>query len=70
MDAVLATIFDGVQAPLRRRGKRHHHGGDVCGWLCLGRQYFPYDSYCKNPTGGEFFVPARTLILIGVKLLT
>ena len=27
-----------------------------------------YYSYCKNPTGWEFFVPIRTLI--GVKLLT
>ncbi len=40
------------------------------GWLCSSRQYFPYYSYCRNPTGREFVVPARTLIPIGVKLLT
>jgi len=27
-----------------------------------GRRYFPYYSYCRNPTGREFFVPAGTLI--------
>ena len=37
------------------------------GYLCLGRQYFPYYSYRRNPTGREFFVAARTLI--GVILL-
>ena len=36
------------------------------GLMGLGRQYFPYYSYCRNPMGREFFVPARTLI--GVKL--
>ncbi len=29
-------------------------------WLCSGRQYILYYSYCRNPTGGEFFVPTRT----------
>jgi hypothetical protein len=33
-----------------------------------GGRYFPYYSYCRNPTGWEFFVPAGTLI--AVKLLT
>ncbi len=28
---------------------------------------FLYYSYCRNPTGREFFIPAQTLI--GVKLL-
>jgi hypothetical protein len=32
-----------------------------------GGWYFPYYSYRRNPTGKEFFVPARTLI--AVKLL-
>ncbi len=42
-------------------------------WWCLwvscvgGRRYFPYYSYRRNPTGREFFVPARTQI--AVKLL-
>ena len=29
-----------------------------------GRRYFPYYSYRRNPTGREFFVPARTLIVV------
>jgi hypothetical protein len=33
-----------------------------------GGRYFPYYSYRRNPTGREFFVPARTLI--AVKLLS
>jgi hypothetical protein len=33
-----------------------------------GGRYFLYYSYSKNPTGWEFFVPARTLI--AVKLLS
>ncbi len=33
-----------------------------------GGWYFPYYSYHRNPTGQEFFVPARTLI--AVKLLS
>jgi len=48
--------------PRCRRGKRHHHGGDVCGLVCSGRQYFLYYSYRKNPTGREFFIPARTFM--------
>ncbi len=41
-----------------------------CLWVsCVGdRWYFPYYSYRRNPTGREFFVPARTQIV--VKLLT
>ncbi len=38
--------------------------GDCC---VGGGRYFPYYSYRRNPTGWEFFVPARTLI--AVKLL-
>ena len=38
------------------------------GLLWWGRRTFPYYSYCRNPTGREFFVPTRTLI--GVFLLT
>ena len=37
------------------------------GMLCWGQRAFPYYSYCMNPTGWEFFVPAGTLI--AVKLL-
>ena len=43
--------------PFRWRGKRLHHGGDVC-VLCLASQ---------NPFEREFFVPAGTDL--GVKLL-
>ncbi len=32
--------------PRCRRGKRHHHGGDVCGLVV-----FPHYSYRRNPTG-------------------
>jgi hypothetical protein len=46
------------------RGKRHHHGGNVCGLLCWGLRYFSYYSYSRKPTGQEFFVPARTLIVV------
>ena len=38
------------------------------GLLCWNLRYFPYYSYCRNPTAQEFFVPAGTLI--AVKLLT
>jgi len=40
-----------------------------CLWgeLCWCSTDFSYYSYCRNPTGREFFVPAGTLI--GVKLL-
>jgi len=34
----------------------------------LGLRYFPYYSYCRNPTVGEFFIPAGTLLVIAVKL--
>jgi len=37
-------------------------GSCVGGW-----RYFPYYSYCRDPTGREFFVPAG--FLIAVKLL-
>ena len=50
-----------------RRGKQHHHGGDVCGIVVVGLRTFPYYFYCRNPAGRDFFVPARTLI--GVFLL-
>jgi hypothetical protein len=46
------------------RGERHHHGGNVCGLLCWGLRYFSYYSYSRKPTGREFFVPARTLIVV------
>jgi hypothetical protein len=38
-------------------------------WVsCVGgRRYFPYYSYCRNPTGREFFVPTQTRL--AVKLL-
>jgi hypothetical protein len=42
--------------------------GDCC---VGGGRYFPYYSYQRNPTGQEFFDPARTLIevkLLRVKL--
>jgi hypothetical protein len=38
------------------------------GELCCCSTDYSYYSYCRNPTGREFFVPAWTLI--GVKLLT
>jgi hypothetical protein len=46
------------------RGERHHHGGNVCGLLCWGLRYFSYYSYSRKPTGREFFVPTRTLIVV------
>ncbi len=52
--------------PRLRRGKWLRHGGDVCGLLCWWWTLFLYYSYCRNPTGREFFVPAGTL---SVKLL-
>jgi hypothetical protein len=30
--------------------------------VVMGWRAFPYYSYCRNPMGWEFFVPARTLI--------
>ena len=55
--------------PCRRRGKRHHHGGDVCGIVVvLGLKGFSILFFCRNPTWQDFFIPAQTLI--GVKLLT
>ena len=33
----------------------------------MSRQYFQYYSYRRNPTGREFFVPARTLIMVKLK---
>ncbi len=47
--------------PCHRRGKRLHHGGDVCGLLCwwwtvLSVLFLPW-----NSTGREFFVPMGTL---------
>jgi hypothetical protein len=35
-------------------------------WVsCVGgRRYFPYYSYSRKPTGREFFIPARTLIVV------
>jgi len=49
------------------RGKRQHHGGHICGIVVLGFTVLFVLFLLKNPTGGEFFVPARTLI--AVKLL-
>jgi hypothetical protein len=46
--------------PCRRRGKRLHHGGDVCGIVML-----VVDSTLAMEQ--EFFVPAQTLI--GIILL-
>jgi hypothetical protein len=60
---------------LRQIGRiqRYHAVGGANGttwWWCLGvscvggRRYFPYYSYSRKPSGREFFVPARTLIVI------
>ena len=50
-------------------GKRHqhHHGGHICGIVVLGFTVLFVIFLLLNPTGREFFVPARTLI--AVKLL-
>jgi hypothetical protein len=53
--------------PHRRRGKGHHHGGDVCELVMFGSTALSVHSYCRKSTKREFFVPARTLI--AVKLL-
>ncbi len=50
--------------PHRKRGKRHHHGGNVVDFCVCGVENFPYYSYSRKPTGREFFVPARTLIAV------
>ncbi len=34
------------------------------GLLCWGLRYFLYYSYSRKTTGQEFFVPARTLIVV------
>jgi len=34
------------------------------GYLFWGRLYFPHYSYCRNPTGWEFFVPTETCIVV------
>jgi len=52
----------------RRRGKRHHHGGNVCGLVVLGVDGTFRTIPTINPTRRELFVPAQTLIV--VKLLT
>jgi len=39
----------------------------IVGYLCWGRWYFLYYSYCRKSTGQEFFVPTQTFI--AVKLL-
>ena len=60
----------GCPHPIGRIQRYHTVGGAngttmvmmFVGWLCLGRQYFPYYSYCRKPTGREFFVPAWTLL--------
>ena len=65
----------GYPRPIGRIQRYHAVGGAngttmvvmFVGQLCSGRQYFPYNSYCRNPTGREVFIPARTLV--GVKLL-
>jgi len=69
MDAVSATICDGAypKLPRRRRGKRHHHGGDVCGLVVLGVN----STFRAIPTvgilrGGSFLFPLEP---IAVKLL-
>jgi len=50
--------------PRRRRGKRHHYGGDVCGLVVLGVDV----TFRTIPYEVGVFVPAQTLIV--VKLLT
>jgi hypothetical protein len=46
------------QIPHRSRGKRHHHGDDVCVGSCVCVDgTFCYYSYCSKPTEREFFVP-------------
>jgi hypothetical protein len=52
--------------PHCRRGKWHHHGGDVCGLVVFGLTVLSILFLLH--TGREFFVPAQTLI--GVKLST
>ena len=41
--------------PRRRRGKRHHHGGDVCGLIVLGVDgSFRTIPTVENLRGGSF----------------
>ena len=48
--------------PRRRRGKRHHHGGDVCGIVVVGLKDFSVLFLPQESYGAGVFVPARTLI--------
>jgi hypothetical protein len=53
------------------RGKRHHHGGHICGMVgCVG----VYGTFRTIPTvesyGAGVFVPARTLIAVKLNSLT
>jgi hypothetical protein len=52
------------------RGKWHHHGGHICGIVVLGFTVLFVLFLLYNPTGWEFFVPARILIAVKLKLLT
>jgi hypothetical protein len=56
-----------IYAVVGRRGKRLHHGGDVCGIVVLGSKGFSlHYFYCRNPMGQEFFVTAGTRIGLAV----
>jgi hypothetical protein len=48
--------------PRRRRGKRHHHGGDVCGLVVLGVDgSFRTIPTVENLRGGSFWFPPEPL---------
>jgi hypothetical protein len=44
-----------------QEGQTAHSGGDVCGCVVGGQQYFLFYSY-SLPTEWEFFVPTQTVI--------
>ena len=53
-----------LKIPRRRRGKRHHYGGDVCGLVVLGVD----GTFCTIPTvenlqGGSFSFPPEPIAL-------
>ena len=49
-------------------GKRHHHGGHICGLLCWGLRYFSYYSYCRILRGGSFCSRPNPYSCIPVKV--
>ena len=50
--------------PRRWKGGMAHHGGDVRGLYFVGEDGISVLFLRTNPTGWEFFVPARTTLVV------